>query len=84
MKQFTLVRSNDPKRQYAPFSILLNGENYLSDIETPEEAESIAAMLREMPDASSKVIAINKPKPLQGWKALGTYTLELLSGRTAR
>jgi hypothetical protein len=84
MKQFTLVRSNDPKRQYAPFSILLNGENYLSDIETHDEAESIAAMLREIPEASSKVIAIDEAKPSQSWKALRICSLDLLSGRTAR
>ena len=60
MKQFALVRSNDPKRQCAPFSILLNGESYLSDLETQEEAESIVAMLREIPDSGAKVIAIDK------------------------
>lgn len=84
MKQFTVVRSGDSKRQYAPFSILLNGENYLTDIETQEEADSIAAMLREIPETSSKVIAINKPQAFQSWRALGTCPRDLLSELKAR
>jgi hypothetical protein len=69
MKQFTVVRSSDPKRRSAPFSISLNGESYLSDIETQEEAESIAAMLREIREANSKVIAINKPNHCRAGRA---------------